>query len=334
MRAPAFWWQSAPSPLAQILRPASHLYGAVAGRRMGRAGARAPVPVVCIGNFTAGGAGKTPTALLVADMLKVRGEHPVFLSRGYGGRLAGPVAVDPVRHTAADVGDEPLLLARTAPTVVAGDRPTAAALAAERGASVVVMDDGLQNPSLVKDLTLAVVDGATGIGNGLPLPAGPLRAPMAAQWLRVDAALVVGEGAPGERTAEEAERRAKPVLRGRLVPDPGMAAALRSERILAFAGMGRPEKFFATLRECGAEPVVTRAFPDHHPYRAAEIAALAAEARASGLRLVTTEKDQVRIAGLGVPMDGLCVLPVRLVLEDEGALTALLSRALDRTASG
>jgi tetraacyldisaccharide 4'-kinase len=238
--------------------------------------------------------------------------------------------VDPVRHDAAAVGDEPLLLAEAALTVVSRDRPAGAALAARRGASVVVMDDGLQNPSLAKDLALAVVDAAAGLGNGLPLPAGPLRAPLSAQWPRVDGVLVIGAGAPGERAAAAAARQGKPVLHGRLAPDPAAAAGLRGERVLAFAGIGRPGKFFDSLRECGAEPVVARAFPDHHPYRAAEIAALAAEAAARGLRLVTTEKDRVRIAGLGLPMGGLSVLPVRLVLADEGALAALLGPALER----
>jgi tetraacyldisaccharide 4'-kinase len=331
MRAPAFWWQAGLSPLAQALRPPALLYGAVAASRMRRAGVRAPVPVICVGNFTAGGAGKTPTALAVAALLSVRGERPAFLSRGYGGRLAGPVLVDPRRHTATDVGDEPLLLARAAPAIVARDRPAGAALAAERGASVVIMDDGLQNPSLAKDLALAVVDGATGIGNGLTLPAGPLRAPMAAQWPAVDAVLVIGNGDPGSQVAEDAARRGKPVLRGRLAPDPSVAAGLSGERVLAFAGIGRPEKFFATLRECGAIPVAERGFPDHHPYRPAEIAALAAEATAQGVRLVTTEKDRVRIEALGVPVAGLLSLPVRLMLDDERALEALLARALDRS---
>lgn len=330
MRAPAFWWRPDPSALARLLRPAGLVYGTVAARRMGRPGGRAPVPVICIGNFTAGGAGKTPTALLVADLLTARGRRPAFLTRGYGGRLAGPVAVDPARHGAAEVGDEPLLLARAAPTIVARDRPAGAALAAERGADAIVMDDGLQNPSLAKDLALAVVDGATGIGNGLPLPAGPVRAPMVAQWPLADAILVVGAGAAGDRVAEEAMRRAKPVLRGRLVPDPAAAAALRGARVLAFAGIGRPEKFFETVRECGAEPVATQAFPDHHPYRMREIAALAAQAEAGGLRLVTTEKDRARIAGLGLSTGALSVLPVRLVLEDERMLAALLARALER----
>jgi tetraacyldisaccharide 4'-kinase len=298
---------------------------------MGRAGARAPVPVICIGNFTAGGAGKTPTALAVAALLSARGERPAFLSRGYGGRLAGPVLVDPHRHTARDVGDEPLLLVRAAPAILARDRPAGAALAAERGASVVIMDDGLQNPSLAKDLALAVVDGATGIGNGLTLPAGPLRAPMPAQWAAIDAVLVIGKGEPGSRVAEEAARRGKPVLRGRLAPDQNAAAALAGARVVAFAGIGRPEKFFETLRECGAVPVAEHSFPDHHLYRAAEIAALAAEATAGGLRLVTTEKDRVRIETLGVPVAGLLSLPVRLVLDDESALEALLARALARS---
>jgi tetraacyldisaccharide 4'-kinase len=322
MRAPAFWWHRTPTPLARLLTPASLAYGAIAGRRMSRAGERAPVPVVCIGNFTAGGAGKTPTALMIAALLRSHGHSPAFLTRGYGGRLAGPVPVGPA-HTAAEVGDEPLLLARTAPTVVARHRPAGARLAAQQGASVIVMDDGLQNPSLTKDLSLAVVDGATGLGNRLPLPAGPLRAPLAAQWPRVDAVLVIGSGEAGDAVASEARERGTPVWRGRLRPDPQAAARLSGRRVLAFAGIGRPEKFFETLRECGAQVIATRAFPDHHAFTPGDLASLRAGAVRDDLALVTTEKDAVRLGRA----DDVAVLPVSLELEDESGFAAfVLSR--------
>lgn len=325
MRAPAFWWRAS-SPLSILLRPASLAYGFVAGRRMRRGGAHAEVPVVCIGNFTAGGAGKTPTAIAVAGLMRAMGEAPVFLSRGYGGTRRGPIRVtDP--DTAAEVGDEPLLLAAFAPTIVSRDRPAGAALAARQGATVIVMDDGLQNPSLAKDLSLAVVDGAAGIGNGLPLPAGPLRAPMRVQWRKVDAVLVIGPGPAGERVMADARARGVPAYRGRLVPDPAAATRLKGQRVLAFAGIGRPDKFFETLAECGATVEVARAFPDHHAFTAAEIAGLHEEAKARGLHLVTTEKDAARLAGS--PMrSGVLTLPVHLHLDDPGALRTLLSSAL------
>jgi tetraacyldisaccharide 4'-kinase len=329
MRAPAFWWRPDPSPLATLLRPAAAAYAAVAVRRMRQPGATADVPVICVGNFTVGGAGKTPAALTLAHMLAAEGHKPFFLTRGYGGRLAGPVRVDPAAHKAGDVGDEPLLLARAFPTIVARDRRAGAQLAAGDGAGVVVMDDGLQNPSLAKDLSFAVVDGATGSGNGLCLPAGPLRAPLAAQWPKVDAVIVVGDGAP-LAVINEAEVRSKPVLRARLEPEATHAAPLRGRRVLAFAGIGRPDKFFATLRECGATVVAERRFSDHHPYRADEIRAILAEAQANGLDVVTTEKDLVRIASLpDVPFltADIKVLPVHLVFE-ESMVQDLLSRAL------
>ena len=266
MRRPAFWSATPPTLSARLLSPLAWLYGSVTARRMAGAGTRGPVAIICVGNFVAGGAGKTPTAIALARLLLRRGEMPAFLSRGYGGRLAGPVAVDPARHAAADVGDEPLLLARAAPAFVAHDRVAGARLAASAGASVVIMDDGLQNPSLAKDLAIAVVDGASGIGNGLALPAGPLRAPLERQLGHVGAVVIIGAGAAGERVAAEARRAGVPVHAARLVADAAAAAAIRRRPVLAFAGIGRPEKFFATLEDAGAVVVERVAFPDHHRF--------------------------------------------------------------------
>ncbi|MET0743136.1 MAG: tetraacyldisaccharide 4'-kinase [Microvirga sp.] len=310
MRAPAFWWQDSPGPLARLLSPLGFVYGRVAAGRLGRAGARAAMPVVCVGNFTAGGAGKTPAALAIAGLLIAAGRHPAFLTRGYGGRMAGPVRVEP-GHDAGEVGDEPLLLARCAPTIVSRDRPAGADMARAIGADVLVMDDGLQNPSLVKDLAIAVVDGRTGLGNGLPLPAGPLRAPLEAQWPAIDAVLVVGEGAAGARVAKAAGERGKPVFRATVKPEDGPAAGLRGARVLAFAGIARPEKLFDTLRDCGAIVAATRSFPDHHPFAAADLAELRDAAGRQGLSLVTTEKDLARIGPAAAGGD-IRALPVRL----------------------
>jgi tetraacyldisaccharide 4'-kinase len=328
MRAPRFWEESRPSLMARLLSPAAFLYGAVAERRMGRPGEPAGVPVVCVGNFTAGGSGKTPTALAVARILQEQGGRPAFLTRGNGGRLSGPVRVDPARHGPGDVGDEPLLLARAAPAVVARDRVAGARLCREAGASVVVMDDGLQNPSLHKDFSIAVVDAEAGVGNGLCLPAGPLRAPLEAQWRHVEAVVLVGDGAAGEALAREAEARGKPVLRARLEPDPTVAAQLSGTRVLAFAGIGRPAKFFATLEACGAAVVRSRAFPDHHPFSEGEMQTLLEEARDEALLPVTTEKDLVRIAALGLGLAGaVAALPITLVFQGEESLRARLYSA-------
>lgn len=325
MRSPAFWWEEG-SAAAALLGPIGWIWGRVATARMARPGRRATIPVVCVGNLVAGGAGKTPTALAVARLLAARGKRPVFLSRGYGGGLREPTLVDPARHGAAECGDEPLLLVRHHPTVVAADRVAGAALAARHG-DVVVMDDGLQNPSLAKDLTVAVVDGSRGVGNGRCIPAGPLRAPLAAQWPILDALLVIGPGAPGDALAAQAQSRGLPVIRAALVPDSAIAGRLAGRRVLAFAGIGHPEKFFATLTSCGAEVVVRRPLPDHHAFGPDEVERLVREAEGAGLMPVTTEKDAARIpatarTALG---DRLGVLPVTLSCEEDG-LDRLLSR--------
>ncbi|MEL6064041.1 MULTISPECIES: tetraacyldisaccharide 4'-kinase [unclassified Methylobacterium] len=324
MRPPGFWTSGPDHPLARVLAPAGTAYGALVARRMDRVGVRAGCPVLCLGNFTLGGAGKTPAALAVADLLAELGRVPAFLSRGYGGREPGPVQVDPERHKAAAVGDEPLLLARRAPTVVSRDRPAGASLCRRVGADVIVMDDGLQNPALAKDLSLAVVDAPVGLGNGLPFPAGPLRAPLARQWPHVGGLIVIGDGAPGDVIARAAEGRGLPVHRARLVRE---AEEWADRRCLAFAGIGRPDKFFATLAEAGAVIAARRAFPDHHAYREGELAALAEEAKRLDAALVTTEKDAVRLpAAFAVPVR---VLRVRLAFDDPEALRRQLRRVLD-----
>lgn len=321
---PEFWRRDPPGLPARMLQPIGAIYGAITGARMRREGEAAALPVICIGNFTAGGAGKTPTALAVGDMLIALGERPAFLTRGHKGRLAGPVVVDPAGHGFRDVGDEPLLLAASAPTVLSRDRPAGARLCADLGASVIVMDDGLQNPSLRKDMRLVVVDGGAGVLNGLCLPAGPLRAPLEAQWDFVDALVVMGEGAAGAVLAEEARSRGRPVFEARLEPDPEMARRLADERVLAFAGIGRPEKFFATLEHCGARIVQQRAFPDHHAFTAGEIAKLREQARRERLLLVTSCKDLVRIAH----PEGIVAFPVRAVFRDAPTLESLVKHTI------
>ncbi|MCP1537392.1 tetraacyldisaccharide 4'-kinase [Methylorubrum extorquens] len=326
MRPPGFWSRPPTHPLARLLAPAGRVYGGLTADRMDRPGAEPPCPVLCVGNFTLGGAGKTPTALALVRLLRELGRTPALLSRGYGGRLAGPLVVDPARHAAAEVGDEPLLLAQAAPTIVARDRPAGARLCAASGADVIVMDDGLQNPSLTKSLSLAVVDGGAGLGNGLPFPAGPLRAPLARQWPHVAGLVLVGEGGPGEATAAEAESRGLPVHRARLVPEAGPDWAGR--RVVAFAGIGRPQKFFETLRGLGAEIVAERAFPDHHPYRPGDWTALSALAAREGARLVTTEKDAVRLPAEA--RAAVAVLRVTLAFADETRLRQQLAAAFPR----
>jgi tetraacyldisaccharide 4'-kinase len=256
----------------------------------------------------------------------------VFLSRGYGGTLTG-VRVAPSRHRAADVGDEPLLLARAASVIVARDRVAGAKLAVAAGASVIVMDDGFQNPSLAKDFSVLVVDARRGVGNGSVIPAGPLRAPLAAQLAPSDALLVIGTGAGADDVVKEARARDIPVFTARLRPDAGFVAARRGARVLAFAGIGDPEKFFATLAEAGITVGATRSFPDHHRYTRDEAQTLCDEAARAGFALVTTEKDLARINGddeLTQLAAHAHALPVALAFGHEEAFKTLL---LDRLAA-
>jgi tetraacyldisaccharide 4'-kinase len=280
--------------------------------------------VFCVGDPTVGGGGKTPAAIAIAELLKEIGERPAFLTRGYGGCERGPIWVDARIHDASAVGDEPLLLTRTAPTVVAADRVAGALFAAGK-ASIIVMDDGFQNPALEKDLSLLVIDEAAGLGNGHVFPAGPLRAPWPEQVARAQALIVIGGDLPSVSPL--------PAFAARLVPEESAAAALKDKRVLAFAGIARPEKFFATLRALGAEVTLARPFPDHHRYTPQEARALMAEANAHDLVLVTTEKDRVRFGRDPASTELAAktrVLPVKLEFARKSAVKQLLAEALLR----
>jgi tetraacyldisaccharide 4'-kinase len=332
MREPRFWWGE-PGIVSALLSPFGALYGSAAASRMRRAGQRAGVPVICIGNFTLGGTGKTPAAIAVAELLKREGRKPALLTRGYGGSVSGPAAVDPQRHTAADVGDEALLLAQATPTIVSADRVAGAQAAEAQRADVIVMDDGLQNPSLAKDLTIALVDARRGIGNGNVFPAGPLRAPLDAQMERCNAVLVVGDGSKAEAIATKAQQRGLRVFRGALQPDEAAIGALSARPVVAFAGIGDPEKFFATLRAAGVDVKATRAFPDHHRFTAEEGGDLIMQAEHDGLRLVTTAKDHARITGeaaLSALAERAYVLPVTMQVKETEAWRSMLLGALKR----
>jgi tetraacyldisaccharide 4'-kinase len=334
---PSWWYAQAPGRLANVLQPLGALYGRAVAVRYGRARSyRSCLPVICIGNFTAGGTGKTPLAIDLCTRLKAAGHAPVALTRGYGGRLSGPCWVNATSDVAGDVGDEPLLLARAAPTLVARDRRLGVR-AIEVGphpATVVVMDDGLQNATLVKDLAIAVVDGSRGLGNGLVLPAGPLRAPLDFQ-LELTDAIVVNEGADAAGSVTQWLRRrfAGPVLRASVAP--ALATCwLKATRVVAWAGIGAPQRFFATLRALGADLAEAVVFRDHQRLGADDARRLLHLARHHGATLVTTEKDMVRLAGTGGALGELRhasqALPVRLALEarDAERLLSLVVAAL------
>lgn len=332
MRDPHFWWGE-PGIVSALLSPFGAIYGGAAASRMRRAGRRAGVPVICIGNFTLGGTGKTPAAIAAAELLKREGRKPALLTRGYGGSVSGPIVVDPQRHTAADVGDEALLLAHAATTIASRDRVAGALAAEAQGADVIVMDDGLQNPSLTKDLTIALVDARRGIGNGSVFPAGPLRAPLDVQLERCTAVLVVGDGTKAEAVATKAQQRGLPVFHGALLPDQAAVSALTARPVLAFAGIGDPEKFFATLRAAGVEVKASRTFPDHHRFSSEEAGELIMQAEHDGFRLVTTAKDHARMSAdpaLSALAQRAYVLPVAMQVKETEAWRRLLLAALRR----
>jgi tetraacyldisaccharide 4'-kinase len=327
MREPAFW-QPPLSWLSRLLTPLAAIYGEIAGSRMARSGVVVGIPVLCVGNYHVGGAGKTPTTLALVALLREIGETPVVLSRGYGGRLRGPIKVDVGRHSAAEVGDEPLMMARGVTVVIARDRVAGAVLARSTGASVIVMDDGFQNPAVAKDASIIVIDGDRGLGNGRVLPAGPMRAPLDLQVARTDALVIVGHGSAADSVAAVVTAKGAPVFRAQLRPDAESLAALRGQRVLAFAGIGDPERFFRTLRHAGIDVVAEKAFPDHHAYTADDIAALIAGAQREALGLVTTEKDMVKLRTLP---GAASIVPfaVTLAFEEDAALRLFVMERLN-----
>lgn len=327
MRAPAFW-AAPPGLMARLLRPFGSIYAAGTAWRLDHPPReRLAIPVICVGNLVAGGAGKTPVALAIARLLQERGIAPHFLSRGYGGSKTGPERVDPLRHSAADVGDEPLLLAKEAPTWVARDRAAGGRAAAAAGAGVLILDDGHQNPDLEKTVSLVVVDGGYGFGNGHVLPAGPLRESIEAGLARASAVILVGEDKAGVASRIEASC---PLVRARLHPKDVGAMAERD--VVAFTGIGRPEKFRETLAELGVRIVGWQDFPDHHRFSSEELRQLERQALDKGALLLTTEKDAVRLSPEW--RSRIEVLQVAIRWDDPAAIAALLHPALSSAIHG
>lgn len=330
------WWYRKTGAIASVLSPLATLYGRAAASRLGaKPTYRSSLPVICIGNFTAGGGGKTPTALAVASLLKEMGKHPAFLTRGYGGSAKGVVRVD--GQDAAEVGDEALLLAAAAPTFVSADRVAGAKAIEEAGADIIVMDDGFQNPSLAKDLSLIVVDAASGLGNGHVMPAGPLRAPLDVQMTFADALLVIGDGKKADSLVAAFEAAGKPLLRAKIVPAPHMDPRWLSVLpAIGFAGIARPSKFFATLKANGARLLASHAFGDHHRFTEKEAKRLLQEADDKSAMLVTTEKDWARLTE-GEEDSAVTELkhrsrpfPIVVAFEDEEKAKTLLEGAMSR----
>jgi tetraacyldisaccharide 4'-kinase len=327
-----FWWYRKKGALASVLSPLGTLYGRAAEARYARVTPyRSPLPVICIGNFTTGGGGKTPAAIAIGSFLTSLGSNPCFLTRGYGGTSQGPVMVRQ-GQSAAEVGDEPLLLAEHAPVMVAADRAAGAKAIEATDAGVIVMDDGFQNPGLTKDLSIIVVDAAAGLGNGMVMPAGPLRAPLGSQMARADALLVIGSADKARALIDSFRAQAKPVLKAVIVPrqDTRWLGVLP---VIGFAGIASPEKFFATLGANGARVVAKRAFPDHHPFTERQARRLLDKARQRNAMLVTTEKDWVRLpdeegTARGELKHRSRPLTIALQLEDEAAVKELVVAAI------
>lgn len=330
-KAPSFWWRKA-GWQAWGLWPLSLLYGRIAGRRMARAlRPSVPVPVICVGNFTVGGAGKTPTAIAIARAAKARGLTPGFLSRGYGGHLAATTLVELARHGADAVGDEPLLLAREAMTVISRRRVEGAGRLVAEGCDLIIMDDGFQSARLMLDFALVVIDARRGIGNGHLVPAGPVRAPLSEQMRQMSALLKVGEGEGADPVVRRAARAGKPVRLAGLVPRPDPAIA--GQRVLAFAGIADPSKFYRTVAAIGGVVAAERSFPDHHPFTAADILDLIGQAEREQLIPVTTAKDAVRLAGRGGPAERLLslarVVEVDMIFDDPHAPALMIEEAIE-----
>ncbi len=327
MRAPGFWTQR--GGWSELLLPLALLTGAVTRTRWRRARPqRVPVPVVCVGNLVVGGAGKTPLTRDLVHRLRARGRTPHVLIRGYKGRLTGPLRVDPDQHTAEDVGDEALVLAAYAPTWIGGDRVASGRAAVAAGADVLVMDDGFQNPGLAKDLSVVVVDGHYGLGNGRVLPAGPLREPARDGLGRAQAVVIMTPEGPGlARRLRRHLPASAPILEARLVPNE-LGRALSGQRVVAFAGIGHPDKFFRALQGLGCQLLAVHPFADHYPYAPTDLSPIAEEARNLSALLVTTAKDAARLTPEWRAQ--VRVLEVEVDWGDPAAPEALLDRLTNR----
>ena len=328
--APPFWFKK-PGVAAYLLSPFGKIYGSIAGKRMKAEHAyAASVPVLCVGNFVTGGAGKTPTAIAIAKTVRTMNMRPGFLSRGYGGSVSSPTVVDSNVHNSKDVGDEPLILCDYATTVVSPDRVAGAKLLEEQGVDFIIMDDGFQNPSLLKDYSLAVVDSRRGIGNGFCIPAGPVRADMRVQLSVANAVLVIGKLTAGLELIREAAKMAKPVLTAEIQ---GVGSdALEGVHVLAYSGIADPEKFHTSLEDAGAIVTTFRNFHDHHQYTAQECRELLEQARDEKLVPVTTSKDAARLRGMGREQDSLRsvskVLNIQIAFENPNMLEIVINSTI------
>jgi tetraacyldisaccharide 4'-kinase len=328
--APPFWWKK-PGWQAYALKPVSWVYGWIAGKRMRRENRPSvPVPVICIGNFTVGGAGKTPTAIAIAKAAIENGLKPGFLSRGYGGTLDVTTLVEP-HHRAADVGDEPLLLVSHAMTVISRRRIEGARRLVEAGADLIIMDDGFQSARLTLDYALVVIDSVRGIGNGCLVPSGPVRAPIQEQMQQLSAILKVGTGDAADPLVRKAARAGKTIYVSAI--QPVVPPDFGGKRVLAYAGIADPDKFYRTVESLGGNIVEQRSFSDHHTFEEDEISDLLALADKQQLQLVTTAKDFVRLKGVHGKAEELLqrsqVIEIEMVFDDPNTASDIIHAAIE-----
>lgn len=334
MKAPSFWWQKKPNLMAWFLSPLGAIYGSITARRMGNKKSQTIThqKIICIGNFTAGGAGKTPVAIAIAKALQAKNISVCFLSRGYGGSVKVPLLVDPKVHDALGVGDEPLLLARVAPTIVSRNRSSGLTLCAATKANIIIMDDGLQNP-LAKNFSIAVVDCEVGVGNGLCLPAGPLRAPLAKQWSYVQAVVFLGSGTGADALKTNVQNKGVNVFEAELQSPSHIISSLRDKLILAYCGIGRPQKFFDHITNLGGVIGAKRSFADHHSFTQNDASDLLDQAQHDHMVLFTTEKDFVRLPKDNTPLGILAarsrVVPVEAIFNNIDPLIMRLKALID-----
>ncbi|MEM7068601.1 MAG: tetraacyldisaccharide 4'-kinase [Pseudomonadota bacterium] len=329
--APPFWWKN-PGWQAWLLSPFSFIYGRAAGKRMEfSASVAVDAPVICVGNFIVGGAGKTPTVELLSKHVRARGLRPGVLTRGHGGAITSPTIVRRNRHNAHDVGDEALLHAKHAITVVSADRPSGAELLMKQGCELILMDDGFQNPSLEKDFNLVVVDAKRGLGNGFAMPAGPMRVPFRHQLFHADTILVIGEGARGDAVVRKCAKAGKPIIRAMVKP----RGTLPEKPYFAYAGIADTTKFTDTLQLIGADLRGTEAFGDHHFFTQDECDELIQQAKALDAKLITTAKDAERLRGVSPAHDRLLeeseILDITLQVEDPNLIEHIIDVATQRS---
>ncbi|WP_421785732.1 tetraacyldisaccharide 4'-kinase [Hyphobacterium sp.] len=334
MKPPPFWYQESAGIFSRlteaVLHPLAALYQFLVQRRLRSVKPSAvEAAVICVGNLTLGGTGKTPVAIGLLDIARQMDINVQALSRGYGGKNKGPLCVDLARHTAKDVGDEPLMLAATAPVWISRNRVAGAEAAILHRAELIIMDDGHQNPELHKDLSIVVIDADAGWGNGRIFPAGPLREPVEPGLSRANAIIVMTAepDAPVDHDSLGLADLEIPVMTAWLEP----AEALPAEPLFAFAGIGRPEKFFRSLAAAGGQLESTQSFPDHHVYSRSELRELRHAAEDAGAQLITTEKDYMRIPA--AERSGITPWPVRVVFAEPARVTAWVQQALDAAAA-